>query len=137
MFGFFPAGLGIHACHLIRALPTCMLLLFSWLSPLFACHSLHTPHLTHFCTAIVFLTCLLLAATFLLNTHFMHLVHSPFAIFFACYFMHAFNVIHASSPTFLLIFYMLFCGSLPNSATIHMAPLCEHFMARGIFCASA
>ena len=53
----------------------------SWLSPLLACHTLHTPHLTQFCTAIAYLPCLL-AAPFLLNTHFMHLVYSSFV---ACF----------------------------------------------------
>ena len=41
----------------------------SCLSPLLACHSLHTPHLTQFCTAIVYFTCLLLAAPFLLISY--------------------------------------------------------------------
>ena len=125
---FFLAGLVIHACHFIRALRTSMLLFASWLSP-FSCLSLSAySSLTHFCTTIVYLTCLLLATPFLLNTHFMHLVYFCH-LFFACHFVHSFTLIHASATTFLLIFYMLFYGSLPNSATIHVAPLCEHLMA--------
>ena len=65
----------LHVC-------CCLLLAFSPSCSL----SLHTPHLTQFCTAIAYLTCLLLAAPFLLNTHFIHLVYSPFvACFFACH----------------------------------------------------
>ena len=57
----------------------------SWLSPPLACHTLHTPHLTQFCTAIAYLP-YLLAAPFLLDTHFMHLVYFSFvACFFACH----------------------------------------------------
>ena len=128
-FGY--SCLSFRSCFTYRYAFAC-----SWLSPLLACHTLHTPHLTQFCTAIAYLPCLL-AAPFLLNTHFMHLVCSPFITCFLLVTYACFPLNIRLGPTFLLIFCMMFCGSLPNSATIHMAPLCEHLMAQDNFCTSA
>ena len=125
---FFPAGLFIHACHSLHALPTCILHVFACFMTfppscwsISACSSfdsfLHcrcASHLSNVCCSI----------------HACHSFHAfgsltlcPFI--FACYFMQA--------PMFLLIFYMLFCDTLPNSAAIHMAHLCEYLMAWASF----
>ena len=71
LFVFFPCWFG-YSCLSFRSCFTYMYAVAcSWLSLLLACHSLHTPHLTQFCTTTADLPCLL-AAPFLLNIPFMH-----------------------------------------------------------------
>ena len=78
---FFPCCFG-YSCLSFRSCFTYMYAIAcSWLSLLLACHSLHTPHLTQFCTAIAYLPCLLAAQ---------HSVHAfgllPLRhLFFACH----------------------------------------------------
>ena len=130
MFVFFSCWFGYSCLSFCSCFTYMYAVAYSWLSTSLACHTLHTPHLTQFCTSIAYLPCLL-AAPFLLNTHFMHLVYSPLRrLFLACH-------LCMFSPNTCLSPHMLFCGSLPNSATTHMAPLCEHLMAQDNFCTSA
>ena len=81
-----------HSCLPFRSCFTYMYAVAcSWLSPLLACHTLRTPHLTQVCTVIAYLPCLL-AAPLLLNTHFMHLVYPPPSLLaFRLPLMHAFS----------------------------------------------
>ena len=99
-FFFFPCWFG-YSCLSFRSCFTYVYAVAcSWLSPLLACHSPHAPHLTQFCTAIADLPCLL-AAPFLLNTHFMHSVHSPFV---ACFLLVTYACFPLNTPLGLYIF---------------------------------
>ena len=143
---FISYNLRAHLYHptVFFSLPSAnmVLLSFSWLSPFLACHTLHTPHLTQFCIVIAYLPCLLAApflhsCSTLISCIWFTPPPPPFIACFSLATYACFLLNTCLCPYIFLIFCMLFCHSLPNSATIHMAPLCERLIAQDNFCTSA
>ena len=138
MFVFSPAGLHwvfmpvisfllyLHVC-------CCLLLAFS-----LSCLSLSAyssfDSILH-CHCILLVYCLLLHSCLTLISY-IWLILPLCRLFFAC---HLCMLSPKYTPWPLHFFYLLHAVlcSLPNSVTIHMAPLCEHLMAQDNSCTSA
>ena len=115
----------LHVC-------CCLLLAFSPSCLSFSAYSSFDSILHRHCISSLSACCCILAQ---------HSFHAfgllPFRRLFLLVTYACFPLNTRLGPYILLIFFTLFCGSLPNSVIIHMAPLCKHLMAQNNFCTSA